>query len=163
MRTITVSTDVFARIWASRNPGEESEDAILDRLVPGKSSAPSTSAALNSPPNSGGHTERRYGVHFPAGFEVSRIYLGREYHANAVSAGWALANDGKTYASLNELSKGIGAKVENAWQNWFYFEGSERKPIAALRDPNKITRRSNRVIDTDKLLAESDALPAVSK
>jgi hypothetical protein len=163
VRTITVSTDIFARIWASRNPGEESEDAILDRLVPGKSSAPPTSAALNAPANSGGHIERRFGVHFPAGFEVSRIYLGREYHANAVSAGWALANDGKTYASLNELSKGIGAKVENAWQNWFYLEGSERKRIAALRDPNKITRRSSRVIDTDTLLAELDALPSVSK
>lgn len=102
-------------------------------------------------------------MHFPAGFEVSRIYLGREYHANAVSAGWALANDGKTYASLNELSKGIGAKVENAWQNWFYFEGNVRKPIAALRDPNKITRRNSRIIDTDKLLAELAALPGVSK
>jgi hypothetical protein len=55
-----------------------------------------------------------------------------------------------TYISLYELSKGIGAKAENAWQNWFYFEGGERKPIAVLRHPNKITRWSNRVIDTDK-------------
>ena len=33
MRSIEISTELFARIWASRMPGEESENAILSRLL----------------------------------------------------------------------------------------------------------------------------------
>lgn len=33
MRQIPVSTDVFSRIWALRHRGEESEDAILKRVL----------------------------------------------------------------------------------------------------------------------------------
>ena len=33
MRTIQVSTEVFALIWAARQQGEETEDAILVRLL----------------------------------------------------------------------------------------------------------------------------------
>ena len=33
MRTIDVSTDVFSAIWSNRLPGEETEDAILGRLL----------------------------------------------------------------------------------------------------------------------------------
>ena len=33
MRTITISIDVFARIWALREAGEDSEDAILRRVL----------------------------------------------------------------------------------------------------------------------------------
>jgi hypothetical protein len=69
-----------------------------------------------------------------------------------------LANDSKTYQSLNELSKAIGAKVENAWANWFYSApDGQRKPIFPLRDPTKVTRRPRGPIDTDKLFAELDA------
>jgi hypothetical protein len=41
-RDIPVSTDVFSAIWAARQPGEHSEDAILRRLlaVPAEASAP---------------------------------------------------------------------------------------------------------------------------
>lgn len=37
MRSIEVDTDVFARIWAHRTPGEESENEILRRLLGAKS------------------------------------------------------------------------------------------------------------------------------
>lgn len=102
MRTITVSTSVFARIWACREEGEESEDAILDRVLPGKSDT-QDSLPSQSSLNLGGHTERRYGVHFPGGFEIFRTYLAQEYRARAVNTGWLLENDSKTYQSLNEL------------------------------------------------------------
>lgn len=38
MRSIEISTDVFSRIWAHRIAGEETEDAILRRLLSGKGS-----------------------------------------------------------------------------------------------------------------------------
>lgn len=34
MRNVEVSTEVFSRIWALRREGEESEDAILKRVLP---------------------------------------------------------------------------------------------------------------------------------
>ena len=33
MRTIEISTDVFSLIWAARQPGEETEDDILKRVL----------------------------------------------------------------------------------------------------------------------------------
>ena len=33
MRQIEVTTDVYARIWALRQPGEENENAILERIL----------------------------------------------------------------------------------------------------------------------------------
>ncbi|USA40049.1 hypothetical protein NCF86_02500 [Pelagerythrobacter marinus] len=33
MRTIEISTDVFSLIWAARQPGEETEDQILKRML----------------------------------------------------------------------------------------------------------------------------------
>jgi hypothetical protein len=90
--------------------------------------------------SSGAIGERLYGVHFPGGFGISRVYLGKEYEANAVSTGWMLANDDKTYRSLNELSQAIGTNTENVWRNWFYFEDGKRKPISEMRDQTLVTR-----------------------
>jgi hypothetical protein len=154
LRTIQVSTSVFARIWACRETGEESEDAILDRLIPGSKGDELDSLRPESTPGGGGHTERRYGVHFPGGFAISRNYLGQQYGANAVSDGWVLANDGKTYHSLNELSHAVGAKTENAWRNWFYVNDKGLSaPIADLRDPDKVKRRNRGPVDAGALLA----------
>ena len=36
MKTISISTDTFAAIWAARKDGEDTEDAILSRLLGGK-------------------------------------------------------------------------------------------------------------------------------
>lgn len=52
---------------------------------------------------------------------------------------------GDGYPSLNELSKAIGAKTENAWVNWFYIDpNGDRAPISTLRDHAKIIRRNRR-------------------
>ena len=154
MRTIQVSTSVFARIWAVRQEGEESEDAILNRLLGGGKVAESDTTSPHSPPNVGGHTERSYGVQFAGGFEIFRTYLGQSYRAHAVQLGWILDKDNKTYPTLNELGKAIGAKVENAWANWFYLtpEG-QRKSVATLRDPSKVAHRARGPVDGDKLLS----------
>jgi hypothetical protein len=153
MRTIQISTSVFAAIWAARQEGEESEDAILNRLL-GREAEPDTVPPHGSP-NVGGHTERSYGVHFAGGFEIFRTYLGQSYRAHAVQLGWILDKGNKTYPTLNELSKAIGAKVENAWAHWFYMtpEG-QRKPVATLRDPGKVARRTRGPVDADKLLSQ---------
>jgi hypothetical protein len=140
MRAIPISTEVFARIWSLREAGEETEDAILRRVLLGKSQI--DSAAVPFPSPTAGLIDRRSGVHFPEGFEIFRTYLGTDYRAQASEGHWVLRNDGRPYGSLNELSQAIGAKIENAWVNWFFLgPDGARKPVSDLRDPSKISRR----------------------
>ena len=43
---------------------------------------------------------------------------------------------------LNELSREIGTKTENAWVNWFYRdEQGIRRPVSDMRDQNRILSR----------------------
>ena len=39
MKTISISTATFAALWAARKEGEETEDAILSRLLSGQAAA----------------------------------------------------------------------------------------------------------------------------
>lgn len=137
MRNIQVSTPVFAAIWGNRQDGEDSEDAILARVLrvtPGK--------ALRSGRGGTGFTDQRYGVRFVEGSEIFRTYLGKEYRAVANAGCWLLKETGDMYPSLNELSRAIGAKNENAWVNWFYVdENGDRAAVSVLRDHAKIIRR----------------------
>jgi hypothetical protein len=138
-KTITISTDVFARIWALRSPGEDSEDAILRRVLE-CSATPNPATGIR--PKSG-LKDRRYGVEFPEGFGIFRTYLGERYDARVVSDHWQLLNDGRRFNSLNELSRAIGARTENAWMNWFILDtGGQRKPVGSLREPTKIHDRT---------------------
>jgi hypothetical protein len=50
MRSINISTDVFAKIWANRMEGEESEDAILARLLGVRPSISTASSKTSSRP-----------------------------------------------------------------------------------------------------------------
>ncbi len=139
MRSINVSTDVFARIWANRAPGEETEDAILRRIL-SQNSLPEPARSIAS--LSLGLRDRRHNVDFPEGFEIFRRYHGKEHQARAQAGHWLLVTDGKSYGSLNELSQAIGAKVENAWVNWFYLDShGQRRSVSDLRDPSTIGRR----------------------
>jgi hypothetical protein len=141
MRSIMVSTDVYAGIWSQRRPGEESEDAILRRLLLGGSQEAETSPDTAPPP--AGLVDRRYGVHFGDGFTIFRTYLGTEFRARVRGGRWVLETTGQDYGSLNELSQAVGAKAENAWVNWFFLDpDGERQPVSALRDPSKIARRT---------------------
>lgn len=140
MRSITVSTDVFARLWSLRQPGEDTEDAILSRVL-GCMANPATASTTS--PRGAGLLDSRSGVQFPEGFEVFRTYLGVEYRARIISGKWVLASDGRAFQSLNELSRAIGARTENAWLNWLYLDDQgTRHPVSKLRDPNVIVTRS---------------------
>jgi hypothetical protein len=141
MRSITVSTDTFARIWSLRQPAEDTEDDILRRIL-GCSAAPQAEG-LQPLRNYSGLLDPRSGVLFPEGFEVFRIYLGVEYRARVLERRWVLQNDQRIFQSLNELSRAIGAKTENAWINWLYVDDQgARHPVSHLRDPNVIAIRS---------------------
>jgi hypothetical protein len=137
MRTIQISTEVFAAIWKARREGEPSEDAILTRLLKVE-----TGRETSGQHRDIGYRDPRYGVEFPEGFEIFRSYLGKDRRARAVGGNWTELETGKRYPSLNELSRGIGAKTENAWINWFYLdERGNRSPVSVRRDASKIIRR----------------------
>jgi hypothetical protein len=136
MRSIQVSTEVFAAIWKAQQDGEATENAILARLLK------VTPKASKSVKEGVGFRDARYGVEFAGGFEIFRTYLGKEHRAKAVAGCWMLQETGDMYPSLNELSRAIGAKTENAWVNWFYVdENGDRAPVSVLRDHSKIIRR----------------------
>lgn len=143
MRSILVSTDVFACIWSLRRLGEDTEDAILARVLGCVSNNQITASTTSSP--RAGLLDSRSGVFFPEGFEVFRTYLGVEYGARVTKGKWVLANDGRAFQSLNELSRAIGAKTENAWLSWLYLnDRGVRHSVSELRDPSVIATRSRR-------------------
>ena len=96
MRTIQVSTNVFAAIWRDRREGEDNEDQILGRKFNVPRKRPVNGSAKQ------GFYDSRYDAHFPEGFEIFRVHKGTEYRAKAESGMWRL-NTGATYASLKEL------------------------------------------------------------
>lgn len=142
MRTINVSTEVFAKIWSQRKDNEETEDAILRRLLGCAPTQDSTSpnGAQNSSTLRGFH-DRQFDVCFEEGFELFRNRLGTDYKAKASGGRWILADTGCAYDSLNELSRAVGARNENAWVNWFFNKHGQRRPVSELRDPAKIRSR----------------------
>lgn len=125
--TILIDSDVHAALWRDRQQGEESVNAILRRRLrlarPGHR-APAPAVA---------HVERS-GVRFAEGFEIFRIYKGREYRAQAIEGGWLLRETGEIFASLNKLSRGIGTGIENAWNHWRYADANgEQQLLSRLR------------------------------
>lgn len=121
-RTITISTDVFAAIWAQRQDGEESEDTILRRLLSCNSG---TEATKPEPSTSGpgGVYDSRNQVQFPQGFKIFRTYKHKEYQAVAMDGQWVREDDGSSYPTLNQLNASIAAGAENVWGGtWKYRE-----------------------------------------
>lgn len=131
MRTIDTSTDVYAAIWAARLPGEDTEDAILRRILKVPAVPMVASLALSSVI---GFRDARFDIALPEGFEIFRNHKGTEYRARAVSGKWRLTNDGKAYESLNQLSRATSGNIENAWRNWnFIAKDGKRYKIEGLR------------------------------
>ena len=141
MRTIQISTDVFAAIWAARREGEPTEDAILHRIF---KLTPHPNANRDLHVTVGFH-DPRYGVTLDPGFEIFRTYLGKEYRARAIQGFWNLSSTGVSYPTLNELSNAIGAKKENAWGAWFYLDNGKKRPVSDLREASKILHRTRMV------------------
>ena len=120
MRSIPVSTDVFATIWARRKDGENSEDEILRRVL-GCSVATGPADKATTSEVGGGVFDVRNNVRFPEGFEIFRTYKRREYAAVARSGFWVRKDDGSQHATLNQLNNSIAAGPENVWNgNWKY-------------------------------------------
>lgn len=139
MREIKVSTDVFAKIWALRASGEDTEDQILKRVLSNPAPSRHAKTRLRNPPE--GFWDRRHGVHFPEGFEIFRIYKGQKFSAFARGGLWELP-DGRKLGSLNELSRTVISGIENAWANWNYRDeaGIARK-VSELRNPSEVSKR----------------------
>jgi hypothetical protein len=142
MRQVAVSVALFAKIWALRKPGEETEDAILTRLL---SEGPAEKLENYSGAEPAqGFRDLRHNVSFPEGFEIFRRLKGRDVKARAVGGVWLCA--GQRYVSLNALSRGVGAGAENAWVSWFFLDDkARRQQIATLRDPAAVARRAKPV------------------
>lgn len=132
-RTISVSTDVFAAIWANRHYGEETEDAILRRVL--GCTTVSDEAQPPLPQDPGGVVDSRNGVTFPRGFEIFRIYKNREFKAVAEGGAWVRTDTGERFPTLNQLNHSIAAGNENVWNgNWKYrTEGGAIRSIDLLR------------------------------
>src|SRR5262245_41743450 len=132
MRSILVSTDVFAAIWRHRRNGEQAEDAILRRML-NLPAAVSPHGQKRDFESTFGFDDPRYGVSVPMEFEIFRVYYGKEYRARAIQGSWVLSETGVGYPTLSDLSKAIGAKVENAWVSWFYLDNGRKRPVSDLR------------------------------
>ena len=122
MRTIAVSTDVFAAIWAQRQENEETEDAILKRLLgcaAGDAESPDTDTGRGSGNN--GVYDARNDVHFRRGLEVFRTYKGKHYSAFAEDGTWRRVDTGERFVTLNRLNASIVDGAENVWNGtWRY-------------------------------------------
>lgn len=136
MRPVNVTTDVYAAIWAARHPGEDSENAILSRIL----GVPLESVAPRAQSSYVGWSDPRFDISLPEGFEIFRVYKGTEYRAKASGGRWALS-DGRVFASLNQLSKATSGNTENAWRNWYFMgKDGKRHLVEGLRQdiPNNV-------------------------
>ena len=126
MKAITVSTDVFAAIWASREDGEDDEDAVLRRLLECPRADGEKAGNASDRPvggGSGGVDDVRNGVYFPQGFEAFRTYKGQHYHAVAENGMWRRVDTGERFPTLNQVNGSIVEGVENVWNgNWRYHD-----------------------------------------
>jgi hypothetical protein len=130
-RTITVTTDVFAAIWASRKEGEETENTILSRLL-----GCTVEASAESPPMTnriGGVHDTRNNVHFPHGFVAFRTYKRREYEAVAQDGTWLRKDTGDLYPTLNQLNASIATGAENIWNGTWKYRTDDQK-IRSIND-----------------------------
>lgn len=140
MRPIIVSTDVFAALWARRQPGEDSENAVLERLLGLPKGPPLPAFPVTRParemqrPADGGIYNQMFGVHFPPDFTIFRTYKGKSYSATVREGRWVM--DGVSYPSLFALSMAIADSQENPWVHWKYRDPKGRVDvIRALRKP----------------------------
>jgi hypothetical protein len=139
MRTIEVSTDVFAALWASRRDDEHSEEEILRRVLKLK---PAEKPPAPQKKSKVGFADPRNGLQFPEGFEVFRNYKGTTYRARATEGEWVRLDNEHPFSSLNSLNQSIGAKFQNAWRSWYCMHEGKKKLLHDLRKEENIKRRS---------------------
>ena len=116
MRTIAISTAVFAAIWQARQPGEESENDILSRFF----NVPPEAAEKPAGGRMAGFYDERSGVHFPERMRIHRTYKGEKREAIAHLDRWFVPATGQSFHSLHKLSQSVVGGNENAWTSWKY-------------------------------------------
>ncbi len=138
-RTISISIDVYAAIWAARQSGEETEDAILYRKfgckqarIQKEDKTTDRGIEVNGaiPQNQSITTSSRYGIRdsrnnvdFPEGFEVFRKYKGQRYWAIVSGGMWERSDTKKSFTSLNQVNASIAEGAENVWSgSWRYLK-----------------------------------------
>ncbi len=116
-RSIDVSTDVFAAIWAQRQDGENSEDEIMRRILGcGRSESPAAGISAGA-----GFYDSRNSIQFEEGFEAIRSYKGKQYKGLVKNGAWLRPDTGERFQSLSALNQSIVAGNENVWNgNWKY-------------------------------------------
>lgn len=140
-RTISISTDVFAAIWARRTDGEETEDAILRRVLGLAGTDQANTIDQTTAGQTGavqvGFSDTRHGVTFPEGFEAIRRYKRVDYRAVATNGSWLRADTGEHFPSLNQLNASFlqsKSKSEDVWRVWqFKDSNGSLQPIEKLR------------------------------
>jgi hypothetical protein len=147
VRHIVISTDVFAALWASRKAGEDSENAILERML-GLPKGPPLMPQQFGPhpgnvrPTDGSIFNQMFDVHFPKGFEIFRTYKGKDYSAVVREGRWVMG--ARSYPSLFALSMAIIDSRENPWMHWKYRDTNGRvATISNLRNiPPELEERA---------------------
>ncbi len=133
-RMIEISTDVFAAIWARRERGEATEDAILRRILECREET-GQDGSVQSGHRAGGVYDSRNDVLFPEGFVVFRNYKGQRFEAIARGGAWVRVDTGRQYATLNQANTSIVRGPENVWSGtWRYrMDDGTEGSIADLR------------------------------
>lgn len=139
MRPIIVSHDVFAALWSKRRHGEDSENAVLERLLGLPKGPPMPQPGMLTRPrfprggdginqsdgdNGGGIFNHLFQVRFAEGFEIFRVYKGKEYSARVCKGMWVM--EGQNYRSLFALSMAVSDSNENPWRHWKYRDAKDR-------------------------------------
>jgi hypothetical protein len=144
VRTINVTTEVYAAIWSARQPGEDHETDILARILHVQSPA-RPAAQTSEAPQKIGFRDSRFDITLPEGFEIFRNYKGTEYRAKAIAGRWVRQDTGASYPTVNQLSLATSGNTENAWRNW-YFTGSDEQRHLIEKLRNDITNNARHLI-----------------
>lgn len=139
VRAIQLSDSTYAALWAKWEEGDDGEEGVIRKLL-GLKDKPVAAAPAEG--QGKGLTDARFGVFFPEGFEIFRVFKGREVKAVVRDGIWFNITTNRVATSLNQLSAHIGAPTENAWRGWYYKKGEKSLLIDTLRDRNKVGRRS---------------------
>ena len=141
MRTIEISTETFAALWATRRQGEENEDDILARMLGLRADRPNRSEPL-------GWNDLQYDIELPAGFRLFREYAPRGapkriYEVIAQGGKLSRQDTGERFTTLNALTQSIVRKPVNAWTFWKYADAQGReRPLDELRNRSKVEHRA---------------------
>ena len=121
MRNISVSTEVFAAIWAQRKQGEATEDAILGRILLGLerfSFEPEPGGRRRS--GSGEMRIEEYDLRLPPASRYSGPTRENSTPRPSKTAAGICRTTAGPIESLHRLSWAVVRRGENAWKYWNY-------------------------------------------